>query len=262
MPSPVYSMAWPVAPATPISADDGENDVFCRHTEWQRTLDSDLHGARLELAQRLGRKHVLDLRCPYAGGERAERAVGGGVAVPADDHLARLRVSLLRPDHVDDTLVRAEPVVQRHPELAAVAFEIVQLLRGDRVGDRPAQLPCGRVVVHRGHCEVRSPHRTLCHPQTLERLRRGDLVDEMQVHVQQRRLTCFLAHNVSVPYLVEHRLGSHFCSSSLVLVLLDAENISDRTDEAGEYISAVERVGLGDCGRRAVCTVHVHCVAS
>ena len=47
------------------------------------------HAARLALRQALRGQHVLDFRCADAEGQRAERAVRAGVAVAADDGLAR-----------------------------------------------------------------------------------------------------------------------------------------------------------------------------
>ena len=56
---------------------------------------------------------------------------------------------------------------------------------------------------------VRSGRRSLAsgEPQRLEGLRRGDLVDQVEVHVEEA-----LGHLVGVPDLVEQRLG-HLSSS-------------------------------------------------
>ena len=88
----------------------------------------DAHLARLGLAlqQALRGQHVLDLARADAEGERAERAVRGGVAVAADDGHARLGEPEFRADDVDDALVRAVQAVQRDAELAAVVFELLE----------------------------------------------------------------------------------------------------------------------------------------
>ena len=68
----------------------------------------DRHGHRLEpaLGQRLGREDVLDLAGADAS-QGAERAVGRGVGVAADDHEPGLRQAHLRPDDVDYALPQA-----------------------------------------------------------------------------------------------------------------------------------------------------------
>ena len=70
-------------------ADDREDDVLGRDAGGQLAVDRDRHPLRPGLRQRLGGEHVLDLARADAEGERAERAVGGGVAVAAHDGHAR-----------------------------------------------------------------------------------------------------------------------------------------------------------------------------
>ena len=61
---------------------------------------------------------------------------------------------------------------------------------------------CRDVVVRRGESAVGAAHRPAREPQRLERLRRGDLVHEVEVDVEQR-----VGDLVGLPDLVEHRLG-------------------------------------------------------
>ena len=55
-------------------------------------------------------------------------------------------------------------------------------------------------------------HRAALDAQALERLRRGDLVDEVEVDVEERRLAVLLADDVRVPDLVEERSRGHSTS--------------------------------------------------
>ena len=82
----------------------GEDHVLRRDAGGQLAVDVDRHPLRARLRQRLGGQHVLDLARADAEGERAERAVGRGVAVAAHDRHARQRAALLGPDDVDDAL--------------------------------------------------------------------------------------------------------------------------------------------------------------
>ena len=90
-----------------------------------------------------------------APGERAEAAVGGGVAVAADQRASGQRDSELRRDHMDDTLTRIVDVVELKPELAAVVAQGV-----DTFAPRRVRLP-------------RAP-----------RQRRDDMVDHGKVEVE------------------------------------------------------------------------------
>ena len=68
-----------------------------------------------------------------AKGQRAKRAVGGRVAVAADDGHARLGQPQFRPDDVDDAPVGAVHAVQRNAEIVAVFLQRGDLLGGNHV---------------------------------------------------------------------------------------------------------------------------------
>ncbi len=91
-------------------ADDGEDDVLGGHPLGGVAVDGDAHVLGLALDQRLGGEHVLDLRGADAVRQRAEGAMGRGVAVAAHDRHARQGEALLRPDDVDDALALVELV--------------------------------------------------------------------------------------------------------------------------------------------------------
>ena len=104
-------------------ADDGEDDVLGGDAGRQLAVDHRAHVLRLRLDQRLRRQHVLDFRGADAVGERAERAVGRGVAVAAHQRDAGQREALLGADDVDDALPLVELVV---------VFEIEESWRSPR----------------------------------------------------------------------------------------------------------------------------------
>jgi hypothetical protein len=187
MTSPVYSITWPTAPLTPMVP------IMPRMTSLAVT----------PVRQRLRRQHVLDLAGADAKGQGAQRAVGGGVAVPADDRHAGQAEALLGPDDVDDALVGAGYALQLDAELLAVAGQRLDLLLGDLVGDRQRAVGGGHVVVDRGQGEIRPAHAAAAQPQALERLSGRDLMHQVQVDVQEHRLARLLAHDVTVPDLVK-----------------------------------------------------------
>ncbi len=100
------------------------------------------------------------------GHVRAERAVGRGVAVAADDRHPRLGEPQLRADDVDDPLGGGPEDVERDPELVAVLLEGAELAARDLVRDLIEDAPRvvgdarerGGAVVHRRHGALGATH--------------------------------------------------------------------------------------------------------
>ncbi len=109
----------------------------------------------------------------------------------------------LGPDHVDDPLSVGAQRVDRDAELLAVALQRFDLDPRELVGDqaRRHRAVGGRVVVGGGQGLVGAAHRAVGQAQPVEGLRRGDLVDQVQVDVDQ-----VLGDLVGFPELVEHGL--------------------------------------------------------
>jgi hypothetical protein len=163
--------------------------------------------------------------------ERAERAVGGGVAVAAHDRQARLGQPELRADDVHDALVGVAHRVQPDAELGAVLAQRLDLGAGDRVGERavrtvergrggerhaPAVDPGGgHVVVFGGDGQVGTAHLTAGLAQPVERLRAGHLVQQVKVDIEQIGLALRAAHHVGVPDFLGERTAHHALSLRL-----------------------------------------------
>ena len=187
----------------------------------QFAVDVDRHRLERPQRQRLGGEHVLDLRGADAHRQRAEGAVGGGVAVAADDRHARLGQPELRADDVHDALLDVAHRVQPDAEFGAVAPQRLDLGARDRVGDRLVDVDRRHVVVLGGDREVGSAHRAAGQPQSVEGLRAGDLVDEVQIDVDQIGFTRgALAgagdHHVVGPNLLCHGAGVSSVMSSFM----------------------------------------------
>ena len=149
-------------------------------------------------------------------GERAERAVGGSMAVAAHDRLARLRQAHFRADHVDDPAPRVVEAEQVDAMLGAVRLELVDLFlrRLGRVGQPPvrARRQGRRRVVERRLRQVGAADLETALFQHGEGLRRGDLVHQVQVDEEDRgRVLAFRDDDMRVPQLVEQ--GSCHCST-------------------------------------------------
>ena len=182
-------------------ADHPERDVLRRQPRRQLALEARRARSSASALQRLRREHVLDLGRADAERERAEGTVGRRVAVAADDRLPGLREPELGADDVDDPLAPAPGGVEPDSELLAVLPQRVELRAGERILDRPGQRR--DVVVHRRDGQVRPPHLPPGQAQPVEGLRRRDLVHEVQIDVEEGRLTLCLADDVSLPDLLE-----------------------------------------------------------
>ena len=131
---PRNSITWPVPPSTPSAP------ITCRVRSLAPTPGAS--GPSMVTRQRLGLalqqalrgQHVADLGGADAEGQRAEGAVGGGVAVAADDGHAGLGPAQFGRHHVHDAAVGRIPARQRDAEFAAVALEFLDLGAGGRVG--------------------------------------------------------------------------------------------------------------------------------
>ena len=165
--------------------DHRQDDVLGTDAGGQSAVDVDRHRLEGAQRQRLRGEHVLDLRGADAHRERAERAVGRGVTVAADDRHARLGEAQLRADDVHDALLDVAHRMQPDAEFGAVAPQRLDLGARDRVGDRLVDVERRDVVVLGGDRQIGPANRAAGQPQSVESLRTGDLVDEVQVDVDE-----------------------------------------------------------------------------
>src|SRR3546814_3448364 len=134
-----------------------------------------------------------DLAGADAEGECPERTVGGGVAVAADDGHAGLGQAELGTDHVDDAAMCAVVVEQLDAVSCAVAAQGSDLCLGVCADVRQAAIGLRRQgrsgMVERGRGQVGTPGAQAARVELGESLRRGDLVDQVQVDVEDRKST-------------------------------------------------------------------------
>ena len=169
----------------------------------------DREGLRPALQQALRRQHVADFRGADAEGEGAERAMRRGVAVAADDRLARLREPELGPDDVHDAAAAVLQVEQLDAELLRVDLELPHLLRRGihRDGHAAEHLlgARGRRVIHGGEREIRPAQLEAARAQLRVGLRRRHFVREVQIDEQDGgRIGGLGNDHVVVPDFFEH----------------------------------------------------------
>ena len=191
----------------PDLADDRQDDVLGGGTVGELARDFDLHVAGLGLDERLRGEHVLDLRRSDAVRQCAERSMGRGVAVAADDDCAGQREALFGTDGVNDALPPVEFVEVGDAEFLGVAGQRLDLGAAFRFGDALAAIRRRHVVVDDGEGLLRMADLAARQPQPLERLRARHLMDEMPVDIEQAGAVRRLVHQVVVPDLVVKRAG-------------------------------------------------------
>ena len=180
-----------LSPAGADLRNDGEDDVLRARAFGQVAVDGDRHRLEGLEAQCLRGEHMFDLGGADAEGERSEGSVSGSVRVAADDGGARLSQAQLRSHDVDDALVGVAEAVQADAEFLSVLAQGVDLRGRGGFGDRLVDVPGRGVVVLGGDGEVGAAHGAPGESESVEGLRAGHLVDEVQVDVDKVRRTVF-----------------------------------------------------------------------
>ena len=139
--------------------------------------------------------------------QRAERAMRGGMAVAADDGGAGQRKALLGADDVDDALALVELVEIFDAEFPGVLRQRRDLLDAFGIGIGLGAVGGRDVVIDDGQRLLGRAHLAAGGAQALEGLRRGHLVDEMAVDIEQAGAVIGLVNQMVVPDLVVQRGG-------------------------------------------------------
>ncbi|MBS1270217.1 MAG: hypothetical protein MAG794_01172 [Gammaproteobacteria bacterium] len=129
--------------------------------------------------------------------------------IPAHDRHPRQRKPLLGPDNMDDALADIVQVELRDAVPGAVLVEGVDLQSGYRVRNAPGTARRWYIVIRHGDIGVHTPRSPAGHIQSIERLGRSHLVNEMPVNVDQAVPIVTPVYNVGIPEFVIKRFSSH-----------------------------------------------------
>src|SRR5216684_5277816 len=187
------------------------HSVLRPYSGCQFAVDANLECLGPPLQQAVLGKYMLDLARAKPEGERTHRAMRRRMAVAAHDRHSGLRQSQLGTDHVDDSLLFRAQVEQPDVEVAAVLPHHVDLEFRLRIGNRLRAVGGGHVMVLRAERAVGAADLAPRCGQPLERLRRSDLMNQMEVYIEERRLAGRFAHDMTVPNLFEECLRRHNC---------------------------------------------------
>src|SRR5690349_24742345 len=102
-----------------------------------------------------------------AEGERAERPMGRGVGIAADDGHARLGKPELRSNDVDDSLLRRVKIEELDSKRLRIPDQGIDLPSRDLICNRGPAIARGYVVIERGNGAFRPPHPAACQPETV-----------------------------------------------------------------------------------------------
>ena len=161
---------------------------------------------------------MFDVGGADAVAERAERAVGGGVAVAGGDHHARHHQRLFGRDDMLDALARIQDVEIFDAEIARVVGEIIDLPR--RISVRHLACAAGRgridmVDDHEGCGRI--PHRSSGRAQAGKGLRAGVFVEDGAIDVEQDEPVIVEAPNhMRIDQFVVERAPGHSASQEKV----------------------------------------------
>jgi hypothetical protein len=139
------------------------------------------------LVERLRREHVLDLRRCRSRTRARRRRRASTCGCRRRRSSSRLRdaelgpITWTMPSLPDPVACSSMPNSSQLARSASSCAFAISSVTGPRQRRH--------VVIHRRDRQIGPPHLPAGEPQPLECLRRGDLVDEVQVDVEQRRLT-------------------------------------------------------------------------
>ena len=156
--------------------DDSEDDVLCGHAGLEGAFNVDCHGLEACQGQGLGRHDVLHLGGADTERESAERTVGGGVGITADDGHTGHGQTQLRADHVHDALFLVTEGVDAHAEFLGVAAQGLDLGAAGQVGDGAEDVVGGGVVILGGDGQVEAAQGAVLDAQAFECLGGGHFV--------------------------------------------------------------------------------------
>ncbi|VGP59023.1 hypothetical protein SB00610_02828 [Klebsiella quasipneumoniae subsp. similipneumoniae] len=178
--------------------NDRQHDIFGGDARRRFALHFDFHGFRTTLFQGLGRQHMFHFGSADAEGQRAERAVGGGMGVAAYNGHPRQGHPLFRAHYVNDALVRVIQVVQLNAELFTVLNQLLHLNAGHLAGRVNVFGLRRDVVIHGGEGFTRLAHLAAVGAQAVKGLRGGNFMHQMAVDIQQRGFVLRLIHHVRI----------------------------------------------------------------
>src|SRR5437016_479833 len=220
-----------VAAANADFSDDGEYQVLRSDAFGALSIDENVQRLRARLHETLCRENVLDFAGANAKSQSAEGAVRGGVAVAANNGLARLRDAELRANDVHDALILAAHVEEAEAGFAAVFLQGIELKLSVVVEDGQSAVSGGDGMVHDRESEIGAADFAAFGAKPGESLGGSAFVNEVAVNVDDRGLAGLLVDDVGVPDFLIERFRSHGVSIRILALLLGEANAWEERGE-------------------------------
>src|SRR5947209_8010959 len=149
---------------------------------------------------------MLDLAGTNAEGQRSHGAMGRGVRIAADKRHSWQCDALFRPDYMHDSLASIIHIEEGHSEIPGILLHR---------GDAQLALPVDdiehlaaryrrHIVVKHGDSSIGAAHRNTGEAQARKRLRRGGLVHQVAIDIEDGRFARHLTYDVSIPDFFKH----------------------------------------------------------
>ena len=188
--------------------DDREDDILGGHALRNLAIDTHQHVLGLFLDQCLSGQNMFHFRCADTMRQRAKSAVGGGVAVAADDRHARQGKTLFRPDDVDDALALVAFGIIFDTEILGVLRKRFHLNAAFLILDAFQPVSGGRdIVIDHGERAGRRMHRAAGDAQAFEGLRTRHLMDQVTVDIEKTGSVRVTIDDVVVPDFIIQSAG-------------------------------------------------------
>ena len=132
----------------------------------------------------------------------------GRMRIAANNRHPRQRQALLRADNVHNPLARVTSPKQTNAKLGAVALQRLHLRARNRVLNLALRVQRRHIMIRHRLNRIDPPRLAPGKTQTVKRLRRSHLMNQMTVNIKQC-LPVRLAHHMRLPDLVIQRLPAH-----------------------------------------------------
>ena len=202
-------------------ADQRQDQVLGGDARGHLAFELHPHGFRPALDQRLRRQHMGQLARSDAEGQRAQPAMGAGMAVAADDQATGQAEAEFGSDDMDDALAGLVDI--EHLDAAGRGFDPQrrQQLLPDLDGAGAAMRGRNRVV-RRREGQFGIMNRKVAALEVEQAARAAEIVQQMAIDMEQIGIVADMGDDMLVPDFGQHRTAGFFQGSFSLWLLRPA----------------------------------------
>src|SRR3954447_17273639 len=185
-------------------ADQREDEILRGHAEWQPPLEGHAHGFRPALNDGLRGQHMRQLARPDTERQRAQPAMGTGMAVAAYDQAAGKAQAQFRSDDVDDALAGLIDIEHLDTNSGCFGPQACQQLLPDLAGAGPAARRRNRVIGRR-EGQLRIMDCQIAALEIEQPARAAEIVQQMAIDMEEIGIVANPGNNMLIPNLGQQR---------------------------------------------------------